>query len=258
MKNFNKKIYALNQKATLTMPSTIPRMYFKMASKIANSFSKEYAAIGVMNINDLNQEAWLALLVTWKNINWEYINSLKTPLDKNKAISKYLSTSIKGLVSDNIKKNADGTSKPIKGIWNNKDKKRHTTGFGFLSVLFPQWFDNEVLQIIDEDPYDYDYEKLGDYLEGWLKKYTPKYYLMIKMFFGLDDVYSKPKKIKEIAELYNMNPESVKKQKQRLINKLSINVDALNELAYFVATNGIKSSSKVYDWAEINLQIYQD
>tara|TARA_R110000850_G_scaffold128577_2_gene248040 strand:+ start:1580 stop:2356 length:777 start_codon:yes stop_codon:yes gene_type:complete len=258
MKNFNKKIYALNQKSTLAMPSTIPRMYFKMASKIANSFSKEYAAIGVMNINDLNQEAWLALLVTWKNINWEYINSLKTPLDKNKAISKYLSTSIKGLVSDNVKKNADGTSKPIKGIWNNKDKKRHTTGFGFLSVLFPQWFDNEVLQIIDEDTYDYDYEKLGDYLEGWLKKYTPKYHLMIKMFFGLDDIYSKPKKIKEIAELYNMNTESVKKQKQRLINKLSINVDALNELAYFVATNGIKSSSKVYDWAEVNLQIYQD
>tara|TARA_R110002126_G_scaffold61530_3_gene159058 strand:+ start:1408 stop:2184 length:777 start_codon:yes stop_codon:yes gene_type:complete len=258
MKNFNKKIYALNQKSTLAMPSTIPRMYFKMASKIANSFSKEYAAIGVMNINDLNQEAWLALLVTWKNINWEYINSLKTPLDKNKAISKYLSTSIKGLVSDNVKKNADGTSKPIKGIWNNKDKKRHTTGFGFLSVLFPQWFDNEVLQIIDEDVYDYDYEKLGDYLEGWLKKYTPKYHLMIKMFFGLDDIYSKPKKIKEIAELYNMNTESVKKQKQRLINKLSINVDALNELAYFVATNGIKSSSKVYDWAEVNLQIYQD
>tara|TARA_R110000851_G_scaffold1573_2_gene6037 strand:+ start:970 stop:1746 length:777 start_codon:yes stop_codon:yes gene_type:complete len=258
MKNFNKKIYALNQKSTLAMPSTIPRMYFKMASKIANSFSKEYAAIGVMNINDLNQEAWLALLVTWKNINWEYINSLKTPLDKNKAISKYLSTSIKGLVSDNVKKNADGTSKPIKGIWNNKDKKRHTTGFGFLSVLFPQWFDNEVLQIIDEDAYDYDYEKLGDYLEGWLKKYTPKYHLMIKMFFGLDDIYSKPKKIKEIAELYNMNTESVKKQKQRLINKLSINVDALNELAYFVATNGIKSSSKVYDWAEVNLQIYQD
>jgi len=258
MKNFNKKIYALNQKSTLAMPSTIPRMYFKMASKIANSFSKEYAAIGVMNINDLNQEAWLALLVTWKNINWEYINSLKTPLDKNKAISKYLSTSIKGLVSDNVKKNADGTSKPIKGIWNNKDKKRHTTGFGFLSVLFPQWFDNEVLQIIDEDTYDYDYEKLGDYLEGWLKKYTPKYHLMIKMFFGLDDIYSKPKKIKEIAELYNMNTESVKKQKQRLINKLSINVDALNELAYFVATNGIKSSSKVYDWAEVNLQIYQN
>ena len=258
MKNFNKKIYALNQKSTLAMPSTIPRMYFKMASKIANSFSKEYAAIGVMNINDLNQEAWLALLVTWKNINWDYINSLKTPLDKNKAISKYLSTSIKGLVSDNVKKNADGTSKPIKGIWNNKDKKRHTAGFGFLSVLFPQWFDNEVLQIIDEDTYDYDYEKLGDYLEGWLKKYTPKYHLMIKMFFGLDDIYSKPKKIKEIAELYNMNTESVKKQKQRLINKLSINVDALNELAYFVATNGIKSSSKVYDWAEVNLQIYQD
>jgi len=258
MKNFNKKIYALNQQSMMNIDSVIPLMYFKMASKIANSFSKEYAAIGVMNINDLNQEAWLALLITWKNIDWKYIDSLETQLDKDKAISKYLSTSIKGLVSDAIKKKADGTSKPIKGIWNNKDKKRHTTGFGFLSVLFPQWFDNDLLLAIDEDVYDYEYEKLGDYLEGWLKKYLPKHHLMMKMFFGLDDVYSKPKKIKEIAEHYHMNPESVKKQKQRLINKLSVNVDALNELAYFVSTNGIKSSSKVYDWAEINLKIYQD
>jgi len=258
MKNFNKKIYALNQQSIMNIDSVIPLMYFKMASKIANSFSKEYAAIGVMNINDLNQEAWLALLITWKNIDWKYIDTLETQLDKDKAISKYLSTSIKGLVSDAIKKKADGTSKPIKGVWNNKDKKRHTTGFGFLSVLFPQWFDNDILLAIDEEIYDYDYEKLGDYLEGWLRKYLPKHHLMMKMFFGLDDIYSKPKKIKEIAAHYHMNPESVKKQKQRLINKLSVNVDALNELAYFVSTNGIKSSSKVHDWAEINLKIYQD
>lgn len=60
MKNFNKKIYAINQQAVNKIQSNIPSDYFKMAAKIANSYSKDYSAIGVMNINDLNQEAYLA------------------------------------------------------------------------------------------------------------------------------------------------------------------------------------------------------
>ena len=258
MKNFNKKIYALNQSTTANIKHEIPSNYFKMAAKIANSFSKEYSAIGVLNINDLSQEGYYALLKSWSNINWDLINSLNSELDKNKAISKYLNISIKGLVGDEIKKNADGSKKPIKGIWNNKDKKRYSTGFGFITVLFPQWFDNDVLAIMEDEIYDYDYEKLGEFLKGWLLKYVPKYHIMLEMFYGLDDVYSKPKKIKDIAAYFSMNIENVKKQKQRLLAKLQSNEDALNELAFFVATNGIKSSSKVYDWAENKLKIYKD
>ena len=258
MKNFNKKIYALNQSTTANIKHEIPSNYFKMAAKIANSFSKEYSAIGVLNINDLSQEGYYALLKSWSNINWDLINSLNSELDKNKAISKYLNISIKGLVGDEIKKNADGSKKPIKGIWNNKDKKRYSTGFGFITVLFPQWFDNDVLAIVEDEIYDYDYEKLGEFLKGWLLKYVPKYHIMLEMFYGLDDVYSKPKKIKDIAAYFSMNIENVKKQKQRLLAKLQSNEDALNELAFFVATNGIKSSSKVYDWAENKLKIYKD
>jgi len=258
MKNFNKKIYALNQSTTANIKHEIPSNYFKMAAKIANSFSKEYSAIGVLNINDLSQEGYYALLKSWSNINWDLINSLDSELDKNKAISKYLNISIKGLVGDEIKKNADGSKKPIKGIWNNKDKKRYSTGFGFITVLFPQWFDNDVLAIVEDEIYDYDYEKLGEFLKGWLLKYVPKYHIMLEMFYGLDDVYSKPKKIKDIAAYFSMNIENVKKQKQRLLAKLQSNEDALNELAFFVATNGIKSSSRVYDWAENKLKIYKD
>jgi len=258
MKNFNKKIYALNQSTTANIKHEIPSNYFKMAAKIANSFSKEYSAIGVLNINDLSQEGYYALLKSWSNINWDLINSLDSELDKNKAISKYLNISIKGLVGDEVKKNADGSKKPIKGIWNNKDKKRYSTGFGFITVLFPQWFDNDVLAVMEDEIYDYDYEKLGEFLKGWLLKYVPKYHIMLEMFYGLDDVYSKPKKIKDIAAYFSMNIENVKKQKQRLLAKLQSNEDALNELAFFVATNGIKSSSKVYDWAENKLKIYKD
>tara|TARA_R110000822_G_scaffold90047_1_gene208246 strand:- start:1384 stop:2160 length:777 start_codon:yes stop_codon:yes gene_type:complete len=258
MKNFNKKIYAINRATLSNIETNIPIDYFKMAAKIANSYSKDYSAIGVMNINDLNQEGFLALLTAWKNIDWAYINKLESKLDRNKTVSKFLSISIKGIIGDRIKENIDGSGRPIKGVWNNKDKKRHTNGFGFISVLFPQWFDNDVISILDNETYDYDYDKLGEYLEGWLKKYIPKYHNMMKMFYGLDDVYSKPKKIADIARYYGGNMESIKKQKQRLLTRLRSNDDALDELAYYVATNGIRSQSMVHDYAANKLKIYQD
>lgn len=258
MKNFNKKIYAINRATLSNIETNIPIDYFKMAAKIANSYSKDYSAIGVMNINDLNQEGFLALLTAWKNIDWAYINKLESKLDRNKTVSKFLSISIKGIIGDRIKENIDGSGRPIKGVWNNKDKKRHTNGFGFISVLFPQWFDNDVISILDNETYDYDYDKLGEYLEGWLKKYIPKYHNMMQMFYGLDDVYSKPKKIADIARYYGGNMESIKKQKQRLLTRLRSNDDALDELAYYVATNGIRSQSMVHDYAANKLKIYQD
>ncbi len=258
MKNFNRKIYSLNMQSLTTLESNIPTVYYKLATSIANSFSKDYAAIGVMNVLDLAQEGYYALIRSWRKINWDYISKLDTQLDKDKAINKFLSISIKGLIGDQIKMNADGSAKPIKGIWNNEDKKRYATGFGFISVLFPNWFDTDAISILEDETYDYDYERLGDYLEGWLKKYLPKYYVMMKMFYGLDDIYSKPKKMRDIARFFGTNVESVKKQKQRLLYKLRTNEDALNELAFFVATNGIKSHSKVYDWAETNLKIFKD
>ncbi len=258
MKNFNKKIFSLNISSLQKVKSEIPKKYFNLAINIANSFSKEYSSIGVMNTNDLIQEASYALVKSWKNINWEYINSIEDPLDRKKSVTNYLKKSIKGLVKDEIKKNMDGTKKPIKGIWDNETKTRRTDVFGFLSILFPNWFDNNVLTLIEDEVYDYDYEQLGQYIETWLAKHVPKYATMLLMLFGIDDVYSKPKAIAEIANKFMMKPEAVRKQKERLIKKLKSNEQALNELSYFVVTHGIKSSSQVYDYAANNLKIYAD
>ena len=227
MKNFNKKIYSLNMQTTANIKSNIPFEYFKMATNIANSFSKEYAAIGVLDLNDLTQEGYLALLISWRNIKWKIINDIKNKVEKQKAISKYLKKSIKGIISDRIKTNADGVKKPIKGIWDNKEQKKVSDGFSFVTKLFPQ-------------------------------KHLPKYDLMFKMFFGIDDIYSKPKKISEIARYFSMPMENVKKQKQRLIARIQANMLAMKELAYFVAIHGIKSDSEVYNFAEKHLEIYRD
>jgi len=258
MKNFNKKIFSLNISSLQKVKSEIPKKYFNLAINIANSFSKEYSSIGVMNVNDLIQEASYALVKSWRNINWEYIGNIEDPLDRKKSVTNYLKKSIKGLVKDEIKKNLDGTKKPIKGIWDNETKTRRTDVFGFLSILFPNWFDNNVLTLIEDEVYDYDYEQLGNYIESWLSDHIPKYKEMILMLYGIDDVYSAPKTINEIAIKFRMKPEAVRKQKERLIKRLKRNEQALNELAYFVVTNGIKSSSQVYDYASNNLKIYAD
>lgn len=258
MKNFNKKIYALNMASLKNIESSIPRKYFKLAFNIANSFSKEYASIGVMNINDLMQESFLALLRSWKNIKWDLINKIEDNIDRKKAVTNYLKKSITGLVKDEIKKNLDGTKKPIKGVWDNKTKTRRNDAMGFLTVLFPHWFDTNVLTAIEDEIYDYDYEQLAGFFESWFEKHLPKYKEMMLMLYGIDDVYSKPKSIAEIAHKFRMRPEAVKKQKQRLIKKLRSNEVALNELAFYVVTNNIKSSSKVYDYAENKLKIYAD
>merc|ERR1712078_602354 len=102
---------------------------------------------------------------------------------------------------------------------NNEDKKRYATGFGFISVLFPQWFDTDALSIIEDEVYDYDYDKLGEYLDGWLEKYLPKHHRMFKMFYGLDDIYSKPKKNKRNSALLWYESTNSKETKTKAITK---------------------------------------
>ena len=64
------------------------------------------------------------------------LNDIKNKVEKQKAISKYLKKSIKGIISDRIKTNADGVKKPIKGIWDNKEQKKVSDGFSFVTKLY--------------------------------------------------------------------------------------------------------------------------
>ena len=131
-------------------------------------------------------------------------------------------------------------------------------GFSFVTKLFPHWFDTSVINMVESEVYEYNYDILSEYIDTWAKKHLPKYNLMFKMFFGIDDIYSKPKKISEIAKYFSMPMENVKKQKQRLIARIQSNMLAMKELAYFVAIHDIKSDSEVYNFAEKHLEIYRD
>ena len=61
-----------------------------MALNIANSFSKDYGAVGVVDLNDLTQEGYLALLISWRNIKWNIVNDIKDKVEKQKTILNIL------------------------------------------------------------------------------------------------------------------------------------------------------------------------
>ena len=42
--------------------------------------------------------------------------------------------------------------------------------------------------------YEYDYEMLGEYIDEWAQKHLPKYHVMLKMLYGIDDIYSNLKR----------------------------------------------------------------
>ena len=255
MKNFNKKIYGLNMASIKLLDHEIPKEYWKMTTAIAGRFSKEYSSIGVMNINDLYQEGYYALLKSWSTINWERLYNIEDELERKKALVSYLSKSIKLRLRNQIKDVLSGTL-PRNGIWNKKDNTWEHQGYKFLTILFPQWFDSQILTIVDEEVYDYGYLILGEYLDGWLLKHIPKYHQLIRMAYGLDDIYSKPKSQKEIAAYFNTTVSNIQNIKHRMIKKLRASEIAKNELAWFVVTNDIKSQSMVYNYANNNLKIF--
>lgn len=237
-----------------TLETDIPLEYFKMATAIAGRFSKEYASIGVMNINDLHQEGYYALLKSWSTINWERIENVDES-ERQKALTSYVSKSIKLRLRNQIKDGLSGTL-PRNGVWNKSENTWENQGYKFLTILFPQWFDSSVMSIIDEEVYDYSYELLGDFLDGWLLRHLPKNHHLIRMAFGLDDVYSKPKSQKEIAKYFSTTVSNVQNRKFRCIKKLKTSEQAKNELAHFVVTNDIASQSMVYEYANNILEIF--
>ena len=112
--------------------------------------------LSLVNRIYLGNEANIYFTSKYKG-NIEHGRTFKFGIGGELFLNKFLSISIKGLIGDQIKMNADGSAKPIKGIWNNEDKKRYATGFGFISVLFPNWFDTNVLSILEDETFNVEF-----------------------------------------------------------------------------------------------------
>ena len=71
----------LNHKADIKLHSTRGHLesFMPWVSKIANTFNREYASIGCMDIDDLTQAGYVGLIEAWNKVDWEKISESNNP-----------------------------------------------------------------------------------------------------------------------------------------------------------------------------------
>ena len=80
------------------------KLCLNFVGQVANSFSREYWRIGLLSLNDLMQEGYLALLESWDKLDWEVINNL--PEDERQPyIWNFIKQGMKWAITDVIMDN---------------------------------------------------------------------------------------------------------------------------------------------------------
>ena len=254
MKHYNRRFLTIHTEEMKRKGATneIPKRYFAMVEKVAKKVPKDYARIGVMDLNDIIQEANMALVVAWNNIKWDIIN--KAPKhEREDAIHGFLFKSMTLQVKRRVHSQSDGMRIPEKGVSLNNTQSGK--GKDMLTTLFPNWF-KDFQGVIDhwgEDVDDYASEQLGFFIEELLYrdfKYSDAD--IILWFYGIGhDRLS----YKEIAERQGKRPKAINVKKHRLME--SLKSDHYKSLiSKYVVEEEFKTSSNAYAWCNENLNIY--
>ena len=195
--------------------------------KIAITFSREYAAIGTLDLNDLVGIANLHMINAVRNFDWEYeihVTGIKDAWIKVKDIKpeeqaavmwKYVKKSVMLKLRNEITMFKD----PMRTHRVNGDKRSNAPLDNFLTQLFPDYFNEEYHGIIDTSGDSmWDIEQLAVGLEVLMDEILSfKEKDIIKMSFGIDcDKWT----IKQIAEHYHMSEIGIKVSKKKSITKL--------------------------------------
>ena len=192
--------------------------YYETVVKVANTYNREYPAIGILDINDLVSAGNLGLCQAWGKIDWEEITNADNPDAK-------LWTFITNRIKWEIRREIDKHSSFIKLPINKQEQERilneyDDTDKSFVT-LFPNFFDTAFLDY-SEEMRPWDQERLLDILNPLLSKYIQNYKHeeILKLSYGIDTIDDKPMSIKALAERYGMSEIGIKKIKSRFDGKI--------------------------------------
>ena len=195
--------------------------------KIAITFSREYAASGTLDLNDLVGIANLHMVNAVRNFDWEReikVPGVKDAYVKIKDINpkeyaaviwKYVKKSVTLKLRNEITRFKD----PMRTHRVDGSKRSNAPMDDFLTQLFPDFFNEEFTGIIDViDTSSWEIEQLAVGLEVLMNEVLSfKEKDIIKMSYGIDcDKWS----IKKIAEHYRMSEIGVKVSKKKSLMKL--------------------------------------
>ena len=200
--------------------------------KIAITFSREYAAIGTLDLNDLVGIANLHMINAVRNFDWEHeirvpgikdawikVKDIK-PEDQAAVIWKYVKKTVLLSIRDEINLHKDGMRIYREGDPGRKMiKKGKSAQEDFITQLFPDFFNEEYVNLVD--PYEvsaWDIEQLAVGLEVLMDEVLSfKEKDVLKSFYGIDcDKISQ----QVLADYYKMSISSIQNLKFHAVNKL--------------------------------------
>ena len=182
--------------------------------KLAIQFSREYAAIGTLDMNDLVQMGNLHMIQAVHALDWSIIDGAHES-EQPAIIWSY----VKNRIKLGIRKEIDYLKDPMRSHRMNGDKRSNAPLDNFLTQLFPDYFNEEYHGIIDTSGDSmWDIEQLAVGLEVLMDEVLSfKEKDVLKSFYGIDcDKMSQ----QVLADYYKMSISSIQNLKFHAVNKL--------------------------------------
>ena len=183
-------------------------------NQIANTFSRDAIAIGVLNLQDLIQAGYLGLLEAWDKVDWTKIDQSTNP---DAQLWSFLKKRIRWAIRREIDRYGQHISTPINKLEEARNKYNFKGLDRVLVNVFPKFFNDEAIHVIDPGPYIS--VQLEEIIEDELYKVERsadnRHILLAFYGIGIDR-----KNQKELAEIYRKPQGSIQKIIERTRNKL--------------------------------------
>ena len=209
--------------------------------------SQEYASIGIMDRNDLIQEAYLAFFKAYNDVDWKKINKSTNP---EAELWAYLKKKTIYDINIAIRSKKDGVKLTQWALFQGKEAKEGKN-VQFITTLF-----NKLDHIFFRNQEDtaltkYETDLLGYFLDVHLDEFLDLNFkgernwngverYLLKSFYGLEEVR---KSQKELAEELNLSNSTIRVIIKRAITKLR-SKESMDLIAnfcheYFISTNSL-------------------
>lgn len=190
---------------------------------IASKQTREWPAVGLLDLHDLSQECYCALIVAWSRVNWDVINASSNP---RASLWAYLKKSIKLDFRKAVNSFKDGMRVPLDKIWEVKPNKYEFGLDNFFSISvdnawFLEHFSEALVMANNSRMSSWETEELYESLETIMKdKLSDTERLILEMGFGINELNEMPVSAKNIGVYFNIKEPTVRKIKERALKKL--------------------------------------
>ncbi len=234
MKWYNKKhrdIFRREVKQTIARGHRLPKKfvikYAPLAFKYAQRVSTDEKKSGVLNAQDVEQIAFIALIESWKTVNWGTATGVNST---ERTLINYLSSNITGRLKKGLLEEATGVKIPQWVITRDKHQIAADSLFGnwMFSFRLEDFGPSAQRSYIDAiewrpDTSSWDNDELNDKLMTIMQPLRQVERDIIMWSFGISQKFS----MKKIAEKLGMSLRGVEDAKRKAIRKLNTPANAM-------------------------------